>query len=64
MSRMDRKKLQCGYDTVAQEYVTRIFRELDDKPLDRQLLDDFSSRVRGAVWCVTSDAALAMLRGI
>ena len=42
-------KLQAGYDTVATEYVARIFDELKDKPLDRQLLDRFATRTRDAV---------------
>ena len=45
---MDRQKLQSSYDRIATEYVARIFRELDGKPIDRQLLDDFSARVRDA----------------
>lgn len=28
-----------SYDAVAEEYVRRIFDELKDKPLDRQLLE-------------------------
>ncbi len=39
-------KLQASYDTVATEYVARIFDELKDKPLDRQLLDRFAARTR------------------
>jgi len=38
--------LQTGYDRVAEEYVRRIFNELEHKPLDRQLLDRFASAVR------------------
>ena len=42
------------YDHVADEYVRRIYHELDDKPFDRELLDRFAERVRnaGAVWDV------------
>lgn len=36
-----------SYDTVASEYVARIYRELDGKPFDRELLDRFADRVRG-----------------
>jgi SAM-dependent methyltransferase len=37
---------QASYDRVADEYVRRIFDELQHKPLDRQLLDRFADRVR------------------
>src|SRR5678815_3482605 len=37
---------QASYDRVADEYVRRIFDELQHKPLDRQLLDRFAARVR------------------
>jgi SAM-dependent methyltransferase len=37
---------QTSYDRVADEYVRRIFDELQHKPLDRQLLDRFAARVR------------------
>jgi SAM-dependent methyltransferase len=40
-------RLQSSYDTIAQEYVTRLYRELDGKPLDRQLLDRLAERTRG-----------------
>lgn len=39
--------LQTSYSRVAQEYVERIFNELADKPLDRQLLDRLVEEVRG-----------------
>lgn len=38
---------QTSYDQVADEYVRRIFDELQHKPLDRQLLDRFAASVRG-----------------
>jgi SAM-dependent methyltransferase len=38
--------VQTSYDRVAEEYVARIFGELEHKPLDRQLLDRFAERVR------------------
>jgi SAM-dependent methyltransferase len=41
-----RKHYQASYDLVADEYVQRIFDELKDKPLDRQLLDRFAESVR------------------
>jgi ubiquinone/menaquinone biosynthesis C-methylase UbiE len=37
---------QTSYDLVAEEYVRRIFGELQHKPLDRQLLDRFAASVR------------------
>jgi SAM-dependent methyltransferase len=36
----------ASYDTVADEYVRRIFRELEGKPFDRNLLDRFAGDVR------------------
>jgi len=39
--------LQHSYDAVAEEYVRRIFDELSEKPLDRQLLDRFAVDVQG-----------------
>jgi SAM-dependent methyltransferase len=49
MSMIDRKSsdVQTSYDLVADEYVRRIFDELEHKPLDRQLLDRFAARVQG-----------------
>jgi SAM-dependent methyltransferase len=41
-----RKDFQTSYDLVADEYVRRIFGELQHKPLDRQLLDRFAASVR------------------
>ena len=43
-----RKDYQSSYDLIADEYVQRIFEELQHKPLDRQLLDRFSDGVRDA----------------
>jgi SAM-dependent methyltransferase len=37
--------VEISYDRVAAEYALRIFGELEHKPLDRQLLDRFASRV-------------------
>jgi ubiquinone/menaquinone biosynthesis C-methylase UbiE len=39
--------IRKGYDAVAEEYARRIFAELDQKPLDRELLTRFAERVRG-----------------
>ncbi len=44
---VDINQLQDSYDQVAGEYVTRIFHELEHKPLDRELLDRFAAEVRG-----------------
>lgn len=41
-----RNAYQTSYDLVADEYVRRIFDELQHKPLDRQLLDRFAASVR------------------
>ena len=41
-----RSAYQTSYDQVADEYVRRIFDELQHKPLDRQLLDRFAESVR------------------
>jgi SAM-dependent methyltransferase len=38
--------VQASYDRIADEYVARIFKELDHKPLDRQLLDRFAGEVQ------------------
>lgn len=42
---------QSTYDLVADEYVRRIFHELADKPIDRQLLDQFATEMQGAGLC-------------
>jgi SAM-dependent methyltransferase len=39
------ENLQASYDRVAAEYARRIFDELNDKPLDRQLLDRLAANV-------------------
>ena len=48
---MDPRKLsdyQSSYDRIAEEYAARIAGELEHKPLDRMLLDEFAARVKGA----------------
>jgi SAM-dependent methyltransferase len=40
--------VQSSYDRVAEEYVRHVYDELRHKPLDRQLLDKFADKVRGA----------------
>ena len=47
MDEVTTKKTQISYDRLADEYVRRIYEELQHKPLDRQLLDQFSARVKG-----------------
>jgi len=39
--------VRSSYDRVADEYVTRIYDELKDKPFDRALLDRFAASVKG-----------------
>lgn len=46
MNAPDTHALQASYDRVADEYVRRIYDELQHKPLDRQLLDRFADAVR------------------
>jgi SAM-dependent methyltransferase len=46
---MDPQKLsdcQSSYDRIAEEYTARIAGELEHKPLDRMLLDEFAARVK------------------
>jgi SAM-dependent methyltransferase len=42
---MEPDDLPSSYDRLADEYVRRIFDELDGKPLDRQLLDRFAAEL-------------------
>jgi SAM-dependent methyltransferase len=42
------KNTQVSYDRLADEYVRRIYDELQHKPLDRQILDQFAARVQSA----------------
>ena len=46
MGARKRKEYQTSFDLVADEYVRRIFDELQHKPLDQQLLDRFAASVR------------------
>ncbi|MGA8656040.1 MAG: class I SAM-dependent methyltransferase [Chthoniobacterales bacterium] len=43
------KNTRLSYDRMADEYVRRIYSELQHKPVDRQLLDRFAVRVTGSV---------------
>jgi SAM-dependent methyltransferase len=45
---LDRTGIETSYDRVADEYARRIYQELDGKPFDREILDRFADRVRGA----------------
>ena len=45
---LDRTDVEASYDRVAEEYARRIYHELDGKPFDREILDRFADRVRGA----------------
>jgi ubiquinone/menaquinone biosynthesis C-methylase UbiE len=48
---MDPQKLsecQTSYDRIAEEYTARIAGELERKPLDRMLLDEFAVHAKGA----------------
>ena len=47
MSHQKTEAVRNSYDSVAAEYVRRIYDELRHKPLDRQLLDQFAADVRG-----------------
>jgi len=39
------RSIANSYDRLADEYARRLFHELDNKPLDRQLLDRFAAQV-------------------
>jgi ubiquinone/menaquinone biosynthesis C-methylase UbiE len=39
--------IQKSYDTIADEYARHIFSEFQNKPLDRELLTRFASRLKG-----------------
>ncbi|MGA9354679.1 MAG: methyltransferase domain-containing protein [Terriglobales bacterium] len=41
------RDVQTDYDRLATEYARHLFDELRQKPLDRELLDQFAERVRG-----------------
>jgi SAM-dependent methyltransferase len=43
----DLHDLKDSYDQVAEEYIARIFHELEHKPLDREILDRFAANVQG-----------------
>jgi ubiquinone/menaquinone biosynthesis C-methylase UbiE len=43
---MDTNPTQTSYDRVAEEYACRMLHELDHKPRDRELLDQFAAQVK------------------
>jgi ubiquinone/menaquinone biosynthesis C-methylase UbiE len=43
--REKRSDLQAGYDSVAEHYASEFFEELDRKPFDRELLDNFAADI-------------------
>jgi SAM-dependent methyltransferase len=45
-SQQKTQEVRASYDRAADEYVRRIYDELRDKPLDRQLLEEFASEMR------------------
>ena len=44
---MNKANLKATYDRIADEYARRIYGELDHKPFDREMLQDFAEKVRG-----------------
>jgi SAM-dependent methyltransferase len=48
MDEVTTRNTLISYNRLADEYVRRIYGELEHKPLDRQLLDRFAVRVKGA----------------
>lgn len=44
---MPKNLTQTSYDTLAEAYARRMLRELDHKPFDRELLDQFAARFAG-----------------
>src|SRR5262245_66538066 len=45
---MNKDNLKATYDRIAEEYARRIYGELDHKPFDREMLQDFAERVRAS----------------
>src|SRR5947207_6865007 len=43
----NKNNTQASYDQVAEEYTQQYLNEFDHKPLDRELLNRFASRVAG-----------------
>jgi SAM-dependent methyltransferase len=43
---MGENDTQRSYDAVAEEYTAQLLNELENKPLDRELLDRFAERIR------------------
>lgn len=47
MNDFDPAAIAASYDVVAEDYATKLFNELDQKPFDRALLDDVAGWTRG-----------------
>lgn len=47
MKKQELADTASSYDRIAAEYVRRIYRELDDKPIDRAILDLFAAQLHG-----------------
>lgn len=46
MTQAKLSRVQSSYDVLAEEYARRLFHELDQKPMDCELLDQFADSVR------------------
>ena len=46
-TRQNKEQIRTCYDRVASQYALNLFNELDGKPIDRELLDDFAARLHG-----------------
>ena len=42
-----KEQIRNCYDRLASQYALNMFNELEGKPIDRELLDDFAERLRG-----------------
>ena len=45
---MNKDNLKATYNRIADEYARRIYGELDHKPFDQEMLQDFAEKVRGS----------------
>ncbi|MEW6127449.1 MAG: class I SAM-dependent methyltransferase [Acidobacteriota bacterium] len=48
MDKPEHDAVQTSYDILAETYVEHLFKELDNKPLDRELLNRFAEEVKGS----------------
>ena len=46
MTQAKLSSVQSSYDVLAEEYARRLFDELEQKPMDRELLDQFADSIR------------------